>query len=89
MIKLDLSTKECYNLTKDETEIAMARKLEFLILPHLRRNINFFYAGANIPKKSEAYNQPISENELTRAVSRESSTLPVVCKPLSIMLSQI
>ena len=37
----DLVNVECYNLTKDETEIAMARKLEFLILPHLRRNINF------------------------------------------------
>jgi hypothetical protein len=59
-------TRAIIFLTNDELEIAMARKLEFLILPHLRRNINFFYAGANIPKKSEAYNQPIKESELSQ-----------------------
>lgn len=89
MIKLNLSTKENHNLTKDEIEIAKARKLEFLILPHLRRNINFFYAGANIPKKSEAYNQPIKETELSEAISGKTPSLPVVCKPLCFMVAQI
>lgn len=89
MIKLDLSTKESRNLTNDELEIAKARKLEFLILPHLRRNINFFYAGANIPKKSEAYNRPIKETELSEAISGKSPSLPVVCKPLCFMVSEI
>ena len=50
MIKLELSDEEKKGLTEDECEIAMARKLEILLIPYLRRNIDFFYAGANIPK---------------------------------------
>ena len=89
MIKLDLSAEESKLLTNDEIEITKARKLEFLILPHLRRNINFFYAGANIPKKAKAYSQPVNEKELTDAISGKTSSLPVVCKPLCFMVAQI
>lgn len=36
MIKLNLNEKEKKNLTEEEKEIAMARKLEILILPVLK-----------------------------------------------------
>ena len=42
MIDIQLNDKEKQNLTEDKIEIAMARKLEILVLPHLRRNIRFF-----------------------------------------------
>ena len=41
MINIKLTEKEKQGLTEEEIEIAMARKLEILILPHLRRNIKF------------------------------------------------
>ena len=61
MIKLDLNEKEKRNLTKEEIEIAKARKLEILILPILRRNMNFFYTGGNLKGKAAAYRKPTSK----------------------------
>ena len=52
MINLRLNNEESKNLSEEEIEIAMARKLEILILPYLRRNINFFYAGGDLKGKA-------------------------------------
>lgn len=82
MIKIELSDKEEKGLTQDEMEIAIARKLEILSLPHLRRNINFFYAGANIPKKAQAYHQELKKEEIKDVIVGKTSRIPVVCKPL-------
>ena len=68
MIKLDLSTEEMKDLTHEEIEIAKARKLELLILPYLRRNINFFYAGGNLPNKSKAYHDKMNKGYLEQAI---------------------
>lgn len=89
MIKVELSEKEKQGLNEEEQEIAIARKLEVEMLPLLRRNINFFYAGANIPKKAQAYNKPMNEEELKRAISEKSKAISVVCKPLCEMVVSI
>lgn len=89
MISLELSDKEKENLTYDEIEVAKARKLELLILPHLKRNINFFYAGANIPKKYEAYNTQMDTQVLEENIRNNASSLPAVCKPLCDMMVEI
>lgn len=89
MIKIKLSNKEREGLTQDEVEIAMARKLEILILPHLRRNINFFYAGANFPKKAKAYHNELKEEEIDEAISKKESRISVVCKPLCDTVANI
>lgn len=89
MIKVELSEKEKQGLNEEEQELAIARKLEIEMLPLLRRNINFFYAGANIPKKAQAYNQPMKEEELQQAISKKSKAISVVCKPLCEMVSSI
>lgn len=89
MVKLELSNQEIKNLTNDEIEIAKARKLELLVLPHIRRNVNFFYAGANIPKKAKAYNEPMKKEELEKAVEGKRKPVPTVCKPLCEMISTI
>lgn len=89
MIKVELSEKEKQGLNEEEQELAIARKLEVEMLPLLRRNINFFYAGANIPKKAQAYNQPMNEEEIKRAISEKSKAISVVCKPLCEMVVSI
>ena len=68
MIKIDLSSREMNGLTQEEKEIAIARKLEMLILPHLRRNINFFYAGANFPKKASVYHNTVTEEQIQNSI---------------------
>ena len=89
MIKIELSDKEKEGLIQEEMEITMARKLEILILPLLRRNINFFYAGANFPKKAKAYHNEISEEQLDDAISGKTSRISVVCKPLCDTVASI
>lgn len=82
MVKIELSDKEKEGLSQDEIELAIARKLEILMLPHLRRNINFFYAGANFPKKAQAYHNELSQEEVDDVMAGKMSRVSVVCKPL-------
>lgn len=89
MIKIELSDKEKDGLTQDEMKIATARKLEILILPHLRRNINFFYAGANFPKKAKAYHNAVTEEQIQDTISKKDSRISVVCKPLCETVADI
>lgn len=89
MIKIELSDKEKEGLTQEKMEIAMARKLELLILPHLRRNINFFYAGANIPKKAKAYHDELNKEQVDDVMSGKTSRISVVCKPLCDTIASI
>ncbi len=89
MIKLNLNENEIKNLTEDEIEIAKARKLEILILPILRRNLDFFYAGGNLKGKANAYRQPLDKNALEQAIRNRSDNIPTVCKPLCNMVAQI
>lgn len=89
MIKVELSEKEKQGLNEEEQELAIARKLEVEMLPLLRRNINFFYAGANIPKKAQAYNQPMNQEKLEKTISEKSKAISVVCKPLCEMVVSI
>lgn len=88
MIKLELSDKEKENLTNEEIEIAMARKLEIMLLPHLRRHIRFFYAGGNLKGKAKAYRQQYSENALEDAINSKRK-ISTVCKPLCEMVAKI
>lgn len=64
MINLSLTQNEQKNLSKDEIEIAMARKLEILMLPHLRRHISFFYAGGNLKGKAQAYREVMDKKKI-------------------------
>lgn len=89
MINLELSAKEKDKLTNEEMEIAKARKLELLILPHLRRNINFFYAGGNIPNKARAYNEEMNREILEETIKERKKSISVVCKPLCKMMVEI
>ena len=90
MISLKLTTKESQNLTKDEIEIAMARKLEILMLPHLRRNLRFFYAGGNLKGKAEAYREPLDKRKVEEAIAhKKNNGLSTVCKPLCKMAAEI
>lgn len=89
MIKIELSEKEKNELTPEEQEMAIVRKLEITMLPLLRRNINFFYAGANIPKKSLAYNTPMSKEDVEKSLKEKSAVIAAVCKPLCEMAVEI
>lgn len=82
VIKIELSDKEKEGLNQDEIEIAIARKLEILILPHLRRNIDFFYAGGNFPKKAKAYHNEVSKQKIKDSIAGNPSKISVVCRPL-------
>ena len=88
MIDLSLSEKERTDLTEDEIEIAMARKLELLSLPHLRRNMRFFYAGGDLKGKAEAYRKEMDQQEFEQAIN-ENGNLATVCKPLCDMMANI
>lgn len=89
MIKVELEEKEKEGLTEEEIELAIARKLELMVLPHIKRNINFFYAGANIPKKSRAYNQRVNEEDLEQAIQGKKNPIPTSCRRLCKMVAQI
>lgn len=89
MIKIELDDKEKEGLSQEEMELAIARKLEILILPQLRRNINFFYAGANFPKKSEAYHKQVTKEQIDESISSKTSRISVVCKPLCETVASI
>lgn len=69
MINLRLNNEESKNLSEEEIEIAMARKLEILILPYLRRNINFFYAGGDLKGKAKAYKEELKQTELEKMIN--------------------
>lgn len=88
MINFRLTNNERNGLSADEQELAMARKLELMILPHLRRNMNFFYAGGNLKGKAEAYRTAMDENELQNAMQSKKS-IEAVCKPLCDLVSLI
>lgn len=89
MIKLNLNEKEKENLTEDEIELAMARKLEILILPILRRNMDFFYAGGNLKGKANAYKNPMNKTKIEQALNKKEENIPTVCKPLCNMVAEI
>lgn len=89
MIKLDLNEKEKRNLTEDEVEVAKARKLEVLILPILRRNMEFFYAGGNLKGKASAYRKPTSKDEIEQVLRDKKGNIATVCKPLCNMVVEI
>lgn len=89
MIKLDLNKKEKKNLTEDEIELAMARKLEILILPILRRNMEFFYAGGNLKGKANAYRNLTDKTKIEQVLNEKRENIPTVCKPLCNMAAEI
>ena len=90
MIDLRLTEQEKKGLTDDEIELAKARKLEILMLPHLRRHINFFYAGGNLKGKAKAYREQHSKEDFERVLKNEDkSILATVCKPLCTMVAEI
>ena len=89
MIDLKLSADESKGLTEDEIEIAKARKLEILILPFLRRNMQFFYAGGNLQGKAKAYREPMDEQTLEETIQNKNNNIPTVCKPLCEMVAKI
>lgn len=89
MIKLNLNEEEKENLTEDEIELAMARKLEILILPILRRNMDFFYAGGNLKGKANAYRKPIDKIKIEQSLKGKKENIPTVCKPLCNMVAEI
>ena len=88
MIELKLTDKEKQGLTEDEIELAMARKLEIMILPHLRRDARFFYAGGNLKGKAAAYRANQKTEELENAI-KKNKPMDTVCKPLCKMVAQI
>lgn len=89
MIDLKLSKNEQEGLTEDECILAKARKLELLTLPHLRRNIDFFYAGGNLEKKSKAYHKEIEREAFKESLKVKNTVTSTVCKPLCEMVSEI
>ena len=90
MIDLSLSENEKKNLTEDEIEVAMARKLEILILPVLRRNMRFFYAGGDLKGKANAYRNPMDKEEVEDVLkSRTNDNIETVCKPLCDLVAKI
>ncbi len=90
MIDLKLTKTEMQGLTEDEKEIAMARKLEILILPILRRNMDFFYAGGNLKGKASAYRTPNDKKDLIETLKqRNGKSIATVCKPLCQMVAEI
>ena len=90
MINLSLTQNEQKNLSKDEIEIAMARKLEILMLPHLRRHISFFYAGGNLKGKAQAYREVMDKKKIEDIINKNTKDIvPTVCKPLCEMVVEI
>ena len=89
MIKLDLNEKEKGNLTKEEIEIAKARKLEILMLPILRRNMEFFYAGGNLKGKASAYRNSTNKKAIEKVLRDKNGSIATVCKPLCEMVVEI
>ena len=89
MIKLNLNEKEKKNLTEEEKEIAMARKLEILILPVLKRNMEFFYAGGNLKGKANAYRNSINKEIVEQNLKDKKGSVATVCKPLCEMVAEI
>lgn len=79
MINLALNAREKNGLEGDLLELAMMRKAQKIISPYLERNIQFFYGGANIPKKAEAYHEKLETETLENSV-RKRKPLPVVCR---------
>lgn len=88
MIKIELTEKEKQELTEDEIELAIARKLEIMILPHIRRNMQFFYAGGDLKGKANAYREKYNVEQLEEAIKKEKP-FDTVCKPLCDLLAQI
>lgn len=90
MISLKLNSKEKENLREEDFEIAMARKLEILILPYLRRNLHFFYAGGNLKEKANAYKMKQNKEDLERIINEgNNEKISTVCKPLCEMVTEI
>ena len=89
MVKIELSEEEMKGLTEEEKEIAIARKLEIKILPLIRRNINFFYAGANIPKKAEAYQEEANIENVDENFNNNGQPIDTACRPLCEKISEI
>lgn len=90
MINLQLNNKESKNLSEDEIEVAMARKLEVLLLPILRRNIEFFYAGGNLQRKANAYGRQLEGEKIEEAIrGKKQKSIATVCKPLCEKVSEI
>lgn len=90
MINLRLNNEESKQLSEEEIEIAMARKLEILILPYLRRNIKFFYAGGNLKGKAKAYRKELKQTELEKMIKEKSkNAISTVCKPFCEMVVKI
>lgn len=90
MIDLRLTKQEKKDLTEDEIEIAMARKLEILILPQLRRHIRFFYAGGNLKGKAKAYKDSHDIGDIEEVLnSDKGEIISTVCKPVCTMAAEI
>lgn len=89
MINLELNDNEKAGLNEEQQEIAKARKLEILILPFLRRNINFFYAGGNLKGKAKAYREKINKNKFEEIIKTGNKNIATVCKPLCDMVVEI
>ena len=89
MIKLNLNEEEKKNLTEEEVELAMARKLEISMLPMLRRNMKFFYAGGNLKGKANAYRTPTSKEMTEQILKTKNGNIEIVCKPLCDMAAEI
>lgn len=89
MIDLKLSKEEMQGLTEEQIEIAKARKLEILVLPILKRNLRFFYAGGDLQGKAKAYRQPMDRELLEKTMKKGDSSIATVCKPLCDLIAQI
>lgn len=89
MIDLKLSKDERKNLSEDEIEIAMARKLEILILPIVRRNLKFFYAGGDLKGKAKAYRENLAKDEIQKVLETRNGNIATVCKPFCETVAEI
>ena len=89
MIDLKLSKKDIEGLTEEQIEIAKARKLEILVLPILRRNLQFFYAGGNLQGKAKSYRQPLDKQILEQTIKNGNENIATVCKPLCEIVAEI
>ena len=88
MIDLKLSENEAYNLTDEQKEIAQARKLELVLLPYLRRNLDFFYAGGDLKGKANSYRNIMDKDKLEADINTKKVN-STVCKPLCEMVVEI
>ncbi len=89
MINLELSENERKNLSEDEIELAKARKLEILLIPIIRRNFQFFYAGGDLKGKAKAYRETLSKEKLESGLKSKNKNIATVCKPLCETVSEI